>query len=470
MLRKLLVPCLLALGVAAPSLAANRQFKHVIIVVQENRSTDNLFGSNPKFEPGVDVAKYGLASTGAKVALGTVPLTGCYDLHHDHAAFVLMYDGGKMDGANKVPTRTQGPCTIPPTPQFKYVDNSTGQIQQYFDIATQYGFANRMFQSNQGPSYPAHQFIFGGTSAPDATSWLFTAENMTYKRSPTGIVAGCSAPSTQRVVVIDQNGNETTNPPVFPCYERPTLSDELVTAGIPWKYYTPGEGSIWTAPDSIQHICAPAVNPTTGVLACAGQEWLASVVLQPSSILTDIASCNLAGVSWVMPEGINSDHAIANTGGGPAWVASIVNAVGSQPSCGGESYWNDTAILITWDDWGGWYDHVPPPRIGQSNGWGTGYVYGFRVPLLVVSAYTPAGYVDNVVHDFGSLLRMVESNFSLSVIGQGTYADAYADDLSSFFTLSTPRPFTPIALPAGARDMRIAPDHHTPPDDDGDDD
>jgi phospholipase C len=94
-------------------------------------------------------------------------------------------------------------------------------------------------------------------------------------------------------------------------------------------------------------------------------------------------------------------------------------------------------------------------------------VYGFRVPLLVVSAYTPAGYVDNGVHDFGSILRLVEANFGLGLIGPGTYADAYADDLAPFFPLSTPRTFDPIPLPAGvAAAMRRAPLVHTPPDED----
>jgi phospholipase C len=84
-------------------------------------------------------------------------------------------------------------------------------------------------------------------------------------------------------------------------------------------------------------------------------------------------------VSWIIPDGAFSDHAALNNGGGPSWVASIVNAIGNSP------YWANTAIIITWDDWGGWYDHVRPKVIDDGVSWGSGYVYGFRVPLIVVS-------------------------------------------------------------------------------------
>ena len=99
------------------------------------------------------------------------------------------------------------------------------------------------------------------------------------------------------------------------------------------------------------------------------------------------------------------------------------------------NYWQNTAILVTWDDWGGWYDHVSP--LANNTGWCGSYCYGFRVPLLVISAYTPA-MADNQTHDFGSILHFVESNFGLASLG---YADAFADDLSEFFVPGKPRQF-----------------------------
>ena len=419
-------------------------FKHIVVIFQENRTPDNLFGSNPNFEPGVDIATFGINSKGNKIPLKATPLSYCYDLGHSHTAFESMYDNGKMDGANLIKVAKDPGCVVPASPQFKFVDNSTGTVQPYFDLATQYGFANRMFQSNQGPSFPAHQFIISGTSAPETNSPLFASENMQVKAA-----AGCLGPPNQLVTVIDPLGSETSNPPIYPCFEHPTLTDVLETAGVTWKYYTPAAGSIWTGPDAINHICIPKTRK--GKLVCTGADWVNNVVIPQTNVLTDIQSCHLAAVSWVIPTAAQSDHARSNDGSGPAWVASIVNTVGSNPACPntGEVYWKDTAILITWDDWGGWYDHVPPYRIGQDNGWGTGYVYGFRVPLIVVSAYTPAGYVNNVNHDFGSILKFIETNFGapgvpLGPIGPGTYADSYANNLGTFFSLTTPRPFQMI--------------------------
>jgi phospholipase C len=452
----------------APAAAANPvTFRHVVFVVQENRSTDNLFGSNPKFEKGVDIATSGLNSAGQTIPLVAVPLAGCYDLEHTHGAWVKMYDGGKMDGADKIPVVPDPGCVLPANPQFGYADNSTGTVQPYFDIATRYGFANRMFQTNQGPSFPAHQFLFGGTSAPTTYSPLFAAEN-TFVISRDG--AGCIAPATARVLVIDQNGSETTHLPIYPCFEHPTLADVFAESGITWRYYTPSAGSIWTAPTAISHICVAGM--VGGKQVCTGPQWTNNVVLLPKKVLSDIAACNLAQVTWVIPSGQQSDHAKSNDGTGPQWVASIVNAIGQNPACAsGETYWNDTVILITWDDWGGWYDHVPPFRIGQSNGWARSYAYGFRVPLLVVSAYTPAGYVGDADLDFGSLLRFTEINFNLGKIGPGFYADAYSlQPLSTFFTLPAPAPFQPIPTTLDIAHFMNLSEPAMDPDDDGDGD
>jgi phospholipase C len=451
--------CFFALLLASPISAWGAPaFKHVVIVFQENRTPDNLFGSNPSFEPGVDIATSGLNAQGQTVPLTAEPLDYCYDVGHSHGSFVAMYDGGKMDGDDKNSIGFSGSCNVPVNPQFTYVDNSTGTVQPYFDIATQYGFANRMFQTNQGPSFPAHQFIFGGTSAPTATSPLFASSNNA--NSPpagasTGNVndVGCAAANGQRVFVVDPTGAESNFAPVYPCFNRATMADLLDKAGISWKYYlnTNNLGSIWNAPAAIAGICKAA--PQDGTKICAGPEYVSNVISTQAQVLTDISNCNLPGVSWVIPNGADSDHANGNKGTGPAWVASIVNAVGNQPACAsGEHYWGDTVIFITWDDWGGWYDHVPPFMAdGAGKNWGRGYTYGFRVPLLVVSAYTPAGIVSNANHDFGSILQFVESNFGLGKIGSGYYADFWANPITEFFGLSSARGFVTIPAKVDAR-------------------
>jgi phospholipase C len=451
----------LCLGLLAAAFVSTRgkvaRFNHIVIVVQENRTPDNLFGSNPTFEPGVDIASSGKTSTGAPVPLAPAPLASWWDVLHSHKAFKQAYNSGGMNGFNLESTSQPASCTPPGTPQYKYVDNSTGTVQPYFDLAKSYAWANRMFQTNEGPSFPAHQFIIGGTSAPTPESAFFAAEQASNN-------AGCIAPSRSLVALINPLGQE--NSYIYTCFEHGTLTDLLDAAGLTWKYYTPTLTNGWNAPIAIRHICQP--QTVNGVLACTGSDYTSDDINQPPQVLTDIHNCQLASVAWVVPALAYSDHAAGTGNGGPAWVASIVNAIGTQPTCAnGETYWNDTAILITWDDWGGWYDHVPPPKvITDGTSWGSGYVYGFRVPLLVVSAFTNAGQVSDSVHDFGSLLRFVEANFRLGLIGNGTYADAYADDLMEFFPRKTPRTFA--AIQTSVKASQFSTEKMVEPDNDGD--
>ena len=123
-----------------------------------------------------------------------------------------------------------------------------------------------MFQTNQGPSFPAHQFILSGTSTPDTNSPLFASENMNVKGA-----AGCIGPANQAVSLIDPLGSETSNPPIYPCFEHPTLTDLLNSAGVSWKYYTPTAGSIWSAPDAINHMCMPKKQGNK--LVCTGADY-----------------------------------------------------------------------------------------------------------------------------------------------------------------------------------------------------
>jgi phospholipase C len=489
-------------------------FKHVIVIFQENRTPDNLFHYlTPECPAGTlnascyDIATSGLAEGQTQpVTLTSVLLDNDYDPDHHHSAFVAMCDPdstGKcqMDGANQITDTCKTGATDCPGPNlsYKYVDNSTGTIQPYLDLVTQYGWANRMFQTNQGPSYPAHQFIFGGTSAPSAAddaAGNFVAENPrgTSKASDD---TGCLAPVSQYNKVISPNPGGGTCPtgcdcfnnnavkecklvnsaPGTLCFTRNTMPT-LFSSGITWKYYAPGMtanpanpwGHIWMAPASIRDLCVPDATYTT----CTGPAFTGTdpnVDTTPSHVLEDIKNCALPSVSWVIPSGQNSDHAQMNTGGGPDWVASIVNRIGKNIACDSGGYWKDTAIVITWDDWGGWYDHVAPPVVSGVQG---DYQLGFRVPLVVVSAYTPPGYINNARHDFGSILRLIQGVFN----GQGQegalgFADARADnDLKEFFSLTAtssppaPRTFTPIATTKTAEDFLNDEEPPTAPDDD----
>ncbi len=444
-------------GDQALTLTAAAVIQHVVIVFQENRTPDNLFQDPVLISRGADIVSSGKNSLGQIVPLRPIDLgtSGSkpqkYDLGHRHIDFVNMYDGGKMDGANLVICYPWTLSNCPSNPQFMYVNPT--DVQPYFALAEQYTFGDRMFQTNQGPSFPAHQFIISGTSAPTATSSLFAAENPVILVS---VPTGCIAPLTETVTMIDASGSETNSASQYPCYEHPTLTDLLDTQGLTWRYYAPSAGSIWTGPDAIKHICQQ--QTINGTLTCKGPIWTANVIIPETQVLTDIANGQLAQVSWVIPGGLQSDHAEGNNGSGPAWVASIVNAIGNS------AYWANTAIIITWDDWGGWYDHVAPKVINDGLSWGSGYVYGFRVPLIVVSPYAKAAYISHVTHDFGSILKFVETNFKLPSLG---YADDPADDLSDCFDLTqTPLTFQVIPAPLEAAFFINDKRQPTAPDDD----
>lgn len=492
----------------------NTQINHVIVVVQENRTPDNLFQDSVLTANGADIID---PNTGGKcgstyISLQKTPLYVCFDPDHEHGGFVDSYNKGSL---NEACLDTPNGCTsYGPDPQYSYVRAS--DVAPYFQIAENYGFANYFFQTNQGPSFPAHQFLFTGTSAPDVRTdsqdfyqW-FASENPV-----TGSYdAGCAASSSSKVKEISPtDGSEQYEyiPPDpisivgYPCYEHPTMSDLLKTNSISWRYYGFWKGGgapndIWTAPNAISHICDPTNSYGR---QCQGLDFTSHVVTNnPTQILSDLAStapCKLQNVSWVIPDGHWSDHPRQGNGG-PDWVADIIDAVQSNTTCdttsGHTGYWYDTVVLVTWDDWGGFYDHVLPLNCsagpnGSCGGYpdqsGQYYVYGFRVPLLVVSAYnvhgtgsfkgyisgTPSqgGEVAPYIHDFGSILNFIEYIFGSGTHSLGEidsqygyhYADYWAPDshyqdsqspysLSDFFnfgqTPTQPISITPINYPA----------------------
>jgi phospholipase C len=414
-----------------------QKIQHIIVIYQENRTPDNLFQDPILIAAGADIKNTGINSSGKVISLTPTdlhndanPYAG-YDLNHAHLAFTQMYDNGKMDGADKIELLACSPNCPPPgtNPQFKYVDPR--YVKPYFQLAETYTFGDRMFQTNQGPSFPAHLYIISGTSIPRVGSTSFVAENPEGTPKATQNT-GCTTPPQNYVFLIDPQGNE--NESIYPCFEHPTLTDLLEAKSLSWKYYAPSAGSIWTAPNAIKHMCVPDSTNTN----CTGSDWTNNVILQSTQILSDISSGNLAAVSWVIPNGPQSDHPLATDGSGPSWVASVVNAVGQS------QYWSNTAIFILWDDWGGWYDHVAP-SIKNS------YEYGFRVPLIVVSPYAKKKYISHVTHHFGSILKYIEENFGLPSLG---YSDSYpeTDDMSDCFDyLQTPGAFQPIQAPQGAK-------------------
>jgi phospholipase C len=394
---------------------ATSEIQHVVIIFQENRSTDNLFNGLP----GADTVKYGQNSKGRRIPLQPILLTAPYDMSHRHSAFLVEYAKGKLNGFNLDPSHCNQRSQCPAKGLRSYAFVPRYEVEQYFTMAEQYAFADRMFQTNAGPSFPSHQYILSGTSTISEGSSLRAAEN---PKTPTGkFTGGCNSHPGTLVSLIDPNGNE--NQTMFPCFDRPALTDLLDAKSLSWHYYQASLGpGLWNGPDAIRHL---RHSP----------EYHADVVAPPSQVLRDIANASLASVAWVTPTYAASDHAGNTDGSGPSWVASVVNAIGKS------QYWNSTAIFVTWDDWGGWYDHVKPPQYNS-------YELGFRVPLIVISPYTSQGYVSHKQHEFGSILKFVEETFGLGSLGT---TDVRSDDLSDFFDFTkAPRPFVPISAPRDA--------------------
>jgi phospholipase C len=539
----LVLSAFLATFAVAQTLPPNT-FKHIIIIVQENRTPDNLFGASPASTAkcgqennpliagaDIDNGGYGyINGTRQLICNMPLPLSGydsqvntSADPDHDYNmppkgksvwGWVADYDNGAMDGFCHEFGNSKWDYTCP-SYSFVPLGDQHGDIAPYFQIAKTYSFGNYMFQTNQGPSFEAHQFLLTGTSAPVAPG-VSPPYDLDFVAELTGTGHyGCTQTSNFSNWVYP-DGSEHPDRIGSECYAH----DTLVTAAayckngycdrpdISWGYYAPkaSTSSIWIAPLANPQTCYGQASKPSGNPACGtgrGTEFGDHVHLagqngyDQAPIFDDLYGCNLPMISWVIPDFSWSDHANGSATSstvvyGPSWVGDIIDGVGQ--ACGG-MYWDTTkeptAVIVTWDDWGGWYDHLLPwayyrgtsdscPTSDAPNGWGCGYVSGFRVPLLVVSPYTGtgnqqtgySGYVsgacgasplpscpNNVfpyVHDFGSILAFTEYNFGMSNITypEPYYADYNAPDwgsghsnipLSDFFGLyPTTRPFVSI--------------------------
>ncbi|HVN68223.1 MAG TPA: alkaline phosphatase family protein [Candidatus Binatia bacterium] len=398
-----------------PPPRAGKYFTHIVVLIQENRSFDNLFATFP----GADGATRGKMKVleGSKyvdkwTTLRPHALLMRTDLNHCHAAFVTAYDGGKMDGFNLEHTNVCGAGQPAGTLPYQYVDPS--QIRPYWELAQQYVLADHTFQTQGSGSFIAHQdLIRGGTEINSSESLI---------DNPTAPPWGCDAPTNTVTSLITTEGKYLKNQGPFPCLSYPTLRDLLDGAQLPWKYYAPAVG---------QSIAGDLFNPFDAISAVRnGPEWATNQTSPETKIFRDVANDSLPCVAWVVPDYANSDHPGNQSDTGPSWVAQVVNAIGESPS------WKTTAIVIVWDDWGGLYDHEAPPFLDEQGG------LGFRIPMLVVSPYAKAGYVSHARYEFGSIVRFIEDNWRLGRLG--TTDVRSADFVHDFFDFTQHRKFVPI--------------------------
>jgi phospholipase C len=367
------------------------KIQHVVIVIQDHRSLNNLFFGYP----GAGTVAGATNHLGRHVRITPASLSASNvieDWDRDHLA-ACDGSGGKdctMDGfdlENQYPANSA----------FHYVPHS--ETRPLFSIARQYVLASRMFASNIDDSFVSHQYYIAAQAADTVDV-------------PTG-KWGCGGGADD--VLENLRGKQ-----VRPCFDYRTLADELDAAQLSWRYYAAplhDDGGIWSAFQAVHHIYRSA-------------EWSTNVIAPETRFLSDVANGELATVTWITPSRKNSD--VDGAGGGPRWVASVVNAVGESP------FWSSTAIFVVWSDWGGYYDPVPPPPVDDDG-------LGFRVPMLAVSPYAKRGYVSPVQYENGSILRFVEDTYGLQALSA---SDARANDPATdcFDFNQKPRAFKPISM------------------------
>jgi phospholipase C len=391
------------------------KIQHFVFIIQENRSFDSYFGTYP----GADGIPQGAFNVDPKTGEIVTPYHDVHDVNrggpHDWDNAQADIDGGKMDGFvaqayNVLKTKNGEPCR-PPAPNcapghdphdvMGYHDYH--EIPNYWNYARLYVLQDHLFESIASYSLPSHLYILAAQSG----------------------------------------GYYSHSQPKPAQFDFPEITELLGSGRISWKYYV----TSGTQPDTEDgHVVGAApdqqqdpkkytyFNPLPAFPAVKNTPAQWNRLVDLSQFYKDAKSGNLPEVSWVIPSFKVSEHPPAKVSEGMAYVTGLVNAVMEGPD------WPSTAVFIAWDDWGGFYDHVPPPQVDT-------YGFGIRVPGLVISPYAKQNYVDSHVYSFESWLKLLEERFGVSPM---TARDLNADDMSDAFDF-TQQPRPPVILsPAGS--------------------
>jgi len=402
--------------VAATSAPARSQslgeskIQHVIVVILENRSFDNMmqFYDHKKADI-ADIAGTAHDKAGNPVTLTPQTLTASMNgTGHSHDAFLADYDNGKNDGWTSY--------------GFSYVPQT--EVQPYLDIANEEAISDRFFHGVTGPTFPSHLEIggaqtYGVIDNPSTNTW------------------GCDSPPGTFVKKFDPTmpGEETTTGP-FPCFEELSIFDLLdraKPAPITWRYFDEPQGYSAVGNLNIagyfRHIRS-------------GPDWTNDIAKSDAEFLPALAAGTLPQVSFLIPNESSTDGA-GTPSLGPTYIKSVVNAFGASP------YYNNSLMLITWDDWGGMYDHVVPPTRPD------GSHLSWRKPILFVGGYVKHGFVSHVQTEDASIDTTIERIFNLPTLGgHDVAANDFADVLD---TTQTPPAFVPITSNQGVFTGSVTP-------------
>jgi phospholipase C len=402
-----------AAAVASAALAsANYPIDHVFIIFKENHTYDNYFATFPG----------GNGSMQATTPTGTVPLqpfftTVDFPGSNDWTSAHTDYDNGLMDNFEQgeaggvfsglLASVTNGPFVTYSPPS----GTASGPVQYYWELAQQGTLCDNYFTSVMGQSSPNHMYVVAATSGGRISN-----EDL----------------STQTFQVLLPNGTMVTHPNHMSASEIPTtLPNELENAGLTWKYFEE-----MVPNDPLSQMIADLEDNSDGCLQAfdvitALPDYKQNFIQPPQVeyLLPGMLAAGTVGnVTWIKPCPANCEHpGISDVNTGVEWTRQVVNAIGNS------QYWGRCAIFITWDDFGGFYDHVAPPQVDQMG-------LGFRVPCLVISPYAKQGFVDHSQYEHSSLLKFSETLFNLPAM---TARDAASGDMTDAFDFTqAPRPFT----------------------------
>jgi phospholipase C len=377
-------------AVAAPS---NSPIQHIVILIRENHTYDNLFG---RF-PGGDGTTTGRLASDAVVSLSHTPDRIPLDLTHTGDAAQVAMAGGQMDGFSQLPNAIQAGRDIALS-QYRPSD-----IPSLWAYAQHFTLDDHFFSTVAGPSFPNHLALVAGTSNG-------VADDPVPNRHGDW---GCDASSPGRVETIDPR--TLKHHLIQACFALRTLPDELQSHRISWAYYMPhpsGRASVWN------------------IVASDDRTQVHQHLLPESRFTQDMQTGRLPAVSWVVTSPRYDTGPTSDIRVGETHLVRQLNVLMKSP------LWSSTVVFLTWDDFGGFYDHVAPPHVNALS-------FGPRVPTIVISPYARAHYVDHTTYDFTSISRFIEDRYGLPRL---SWYDRHATSIQASLDLNQ-QPLPPLILP-----------------------
>jgi phospholipase C len=409
--------------------------------MQENRSFDNYFGRYPGANGIPEGVCVPLSPDNPKIGcvkpfLSTRAVSA--DMPHGYQSSIVAYDNGKMDGY--MVAENENPQTM------SYYDNKT--IPYYWNLAKHYVLADNFYSSVLSYSLPNHWYAIAG-QAP-STSLFYTMHrppnnNILNQNENASTIAGGDSNTSGSTTSFGVNPNPVTGnlkDQVARVYlEESNLTKTIAdlfmnnSQNITWKYYDHfvKTGNYKAAVNSGRAF--EYWNPFSAKASTYTSQYSPHFVNR-AQLFTDLKTGAFPQVSWVIPSFPISEHAPANITTGMNWVKLVINSIMDSP------YWNSTAIILSWDDYGGFYDHVPPPQIDK-------YGLGFRMPTLIISPYTKPGYIDHTQYQFESMLKFIEWRFNLQPL---TERDLQSNNLINAFDFNQ-KPTPPYIVPLKAAEL-----------------